>query len=203
MLNTHDIARHTEPDARVAYVDNDPIVISHARSLLAKSPGVIAVPGDIRDPGHILADPGLTGLIDLAEPVCVIMSGVLHFADPATARDIAAAFVRAIAPRSYLIISVGSGNPSEGELHLGVHRRADLHPLAGRDPGFLRRPGAGTAGRGLGARLVRRRPGPEPGAAHGDVRGGRGPQGDRRVRPPGPARTRSLSSMPSMSRPGG
>ena len=44
VLNTHDIARHTEPDARVAYVDNDPIVISHARSLLAKSPpGVVSV----------------------------------------------------------------------------------------------------------------------------------------------------------------
>ena len=40
-LNTHDIAQHVDPQARVAYVDNDPIVISHARSLLAKSPGVI------------------------------------------------------------------------------------------------------------------------------------------------------------------
>jgi hypothetical protein len=59
---------------------------------------VIAVPGDMREPGRILADPGLTGLIDLAEPACVIMSGVLHFADPGTARDIAAAFARALVP---------------------------------------------------------------------------------------------------------
>src|SRR5215813_11887109 len=59
VLNTHDIARHVEPDARVVYVDNDPIVISHARSLLAKNLGVIAVPGDMRDPRRILADPGL------------------------------------------------------------------------------------------------------------------------------------------------
>ena len=58
MLNTHDIARHTEPDARVAYVDNDPIVISHARSLLAKRPGVIAVPGDMRHPGASSPTPG-------------------------------------------------------------------------------------------------------------------------------------------------
>ena len=204
VLNTHDIARHTEPDARVAYVDNDPIVISHARSLLAKSPGVIAVPGDMRDPGRILADPGLTDLIDLAEPACVIMSGVLHFADPATARDIAAIFARAHRPRQLPDYFRRFRQPvGGGELHLGVHCRADIHPLTGRDPGFLRRPGARTAGRGLGARLVRRRPGPQPGAAHGDVRGRRGPQGDRRLTPPGPARTRSLSSMPSMSRPGG
>ena len=75
-VNTHDIAQQVDPRAQVAYVDNDPMVISHARSLLARSPGVIAVPGDMRDPGSILADAGLTDLIDLAEPACVILSGV-------------------------------------------------------------------------------------------------------------------------------
>ena len=127
VLNTHDIARHTEPDARVAYVDNDPVVISHARSLLARSPGVIAVPGDMRDPGSILADPGLTGLVDLAEPACVILSGVLHFAGPAAARDIAAAFAGAIAPGSYLVISVGSGNPSEGDTFTSAYTAARIY----------------------------------------------------------------------------
>ena len=65
----------------MAYVDNDPVVISHARRLLAKSPGVIAVPGDMRDPGRVLADAGLADLIDLAGPACVILSAVLHFAE--------------------------------------------------------------------------------------------------------------------------
>ncbi len=131
-LNTHDIAQAVDPQTRVAYVDNDPIVISHARNLLTKSPGVIAVPGDMRDPGHMLADPGLTGLIDLTQPVCVIMSGVLHFADPATARDVAAAFVRTIVPGSYLIISVGSGNPSEGANFTSEYTaaRVYIHSLA-------------------------------------------------------------------------
>lgn len=126
-LNTHDIARKADPDARVAYVDNDPVVISHARSLLAKSPGVIAVPGDMRDPGGILADAGLTELIDLAEPVCVILSAILHFADAGTARDVAAAFVKAVVPGSYLIISVGSGNPSEGENFTSAYTAARLY----------------------------------------------------------------------------
>ena len=126
-VNTHDIAREVDPEARVAYVDNDPIVISHARSLLARSAGVIAVPGDMRRPEAILADAGLTELIDLAEPACVILSGVLHFVDAGTARDVTAAFARALAPSSYLIISVGSGNPSEGENFTSAYTAAQVY----------------------------------------------------------------------------
>jgi O-methyltransferase involved in polyketide biosynthesis len=126
-LNTHEIAQSVAPEARVAYVDNDSVVISHARSLLAKSPGVIAVPGDMRDPGGILSDARLTGLIDLAEPACVILSGVLHFIDATEARSVAAAFARALAPGSYLIISVGCGTPTEGENFSSAYTAAQLY----------------------------------------------------------------------------
>jgi O-methyltransferase involved in polyketide biosynthesis len=126
-LNTHEIAQRGTPDARVAYVDYDPVVISHARSLLAKSPRVIAVAGDMRDPGGILSDDGLAGLIDLAEPACVILSGVLHFIEAAAARDVATAFARALAPGSYLIISVGSGNASEGENFTSAYTAARVY----------------------------------------------------------------------------
>jgi len=126
-VNTHDIAQRANPDARVAYVDNDPIVVSHARNLLARSPGVIAVPGDMRHPEAVLADAGLAELIDLAQPACVILSGVLHFADAGTARDVAGAFGRAIVPGSYLIISVGSGNPAEGENFTSAYTAARIY----------------------------------------------------------------------------
>ena len=126
-VNTHDIAQEAAPSARVAYVDHDPIVISHARSLLAKSPGVIAVPGDLLHPERILADAGLTQLIDLTQPACVILSAVLHFADAGTARDVAATFARALAPGSYLIISVGSGNPSEGNNFTSAYTAAQVY----------------------------------------------------------------------------
>jgi O-methyltransferase involved in polyketide biosynthesis len=126
-LNTHDIAQQVEPRARVAYVDNDPMVISHARSLLATSPGVIAVPGDMRDPALLLADAGLTQLIDLAKPVCVILSGVLHFVDAGTAREVATAFARAVVPGSYVIISVGSGNSSEGKNFTSAYSAARVY----------------------------------------------------------------------------
>jgi hypothetical protein len=126
-LNTHDIARSVEPEARVAYVDNDPIVISHARNLLAKRPGVIAVPGDLRMPERVLADAGLAELIDLTQPACVILSAILHFLEAGAARDVAGAFARAVVPGSYLIISVGSGTPSEGEIFTSAFTAARIY----------------------------------------------------------------------------
>ena len=125
-VNTHDIAMRISQDARVAYVDNDPLVISHARNLLARRPGVIAVPGDMHDPARILADADLTELIDLAAPVCVILSAVLHFTDAGTARKIASAFSQAVAPGSYLIISVGTGNRSEEQSFTTAYTAARL-----------------------------------------------------------------------------
>ena len=127
VVNTHDIARRVNREARVAYVDNDPVVVSHACGLLAKNPGVIAMPGDMRDPGGILSDAGLAELIDLAEPVCVILSGVLHFTDAGTARDVATAFTRAVVSGSYLIISVGSGTPAEGENFTSAYTAARVY----------------------------------------------------------------------------
>jgi S-adenosyl methyltransferase len=86
-VNTHDVACRAAPGAKVAYVDNDPVVLAHAQALLATAPGVIALAGDMRDPDAILADPGLARLIRLDEPVCVLLSGVLHFVDASTAAD--------------------------------------------------------------------------------------------------------------------
>lgn len=132
-LNTHDIARSVNPRARVAYVDNDPVVISHARGLLATGPGVIAVPGDMRDPEAILADAGLTKLINLAEPTCVILSGVLHFTDACTARTVAAAFAKAIAPGSFMIISCGTGSRSESENFATAYTAASVYIHSAED----------------------------------------------------------------------
>ena len=126
-VNTHDIARRVDPAARVAYVDHDPVVISHARNLLARSPGVIAIPGDMHEPGKILSDAALAELIDLSEPACVILSAVLHFADAATARTVAGAFAQAVAPGSYMIISCGSGDRSESDNFTSAYTAAPIY----------------------------------------------------------------------------
>ena len=102
----HQAARKVMPLARVAYVDIDPVVLSHARALLATSDGVTAVAADLRDPGAVLADPELRAVIDPARPVCVILGAVLHFMDADAARAVTAGYARLMAPGSCLVISV-------------------------------------------------------------------------------------------------
>ncbi len=103
----HQTARAGLPGARVAYVDTDPMVLSHARALLA-GPDVATVAADLRDPAAVLADPELRDVIDPAESVCVILGAILHFLDAGTARAVTAGYARLIAPGSCLIISCAS-----------------------------------------------------------------------------------------------
>jgi hypothetical protein len=96
------------------------------RLFLGRAVNYVAVQGirQFIDPGRVLADAGLADLIDLAEPAWVIFSAVLHFADAAAAREITGAFARVIVPGSYLIISVGSGNRTEGETFTSAYTAA-------------------------------------------------------------------------------
>ncbi|MEU2703640.1 MULTISPECIES: SAM-dependent methyltransferase [Micromonospora] len=79
--NTHEVAQSTDPRARVVYVDNDPIVLAHARALLTSSPeGATAyLDADLRDPERILAHPDLRRTLDLSQPVALMLLAVLHF----------------------------------------------------------------------------------------------------------------------------
>jgi SAM-dependent methyltransferase len=123
----HEIARNRNPGARVLYVDNDPTVITHARALLAGE-GVAVVVGDVGDPEAILAAPELTGLIDLSEPCCVILAMVLHFFAPAEAARITRAFITALAPGSYLILSVGTGyDPDMRSRFMSTYTAGTVH----------------------------------------------------------------------------
>ena len=112
--NTHQIAQAVHADCRVVYVDADPVVVSHARALLC-GPGVIAIHGDLTKPDAILADlRERRDPINLAGPTAVILAMVLHFFDAATVHDIVDAFACAVAPGSYFVLSVGSGDEQTG-----------------------------------------------------------------------------------------
>jgi hypothetical protein len=77
--NVHEVAQDIDPGARVVYVDDDPVVVAHARALLARQDGVGAVHGDARDPARILEQAYGVGGLDLSRPVGLLFVAVLHF----------------------------------------------------------------------------------------------------------------------------
>ena len=79
--NVHEVAQAIEPSARVVYADNDPLVLAHARALLTSSPGgrTAYIHADLRDPQAILSDPAVTEVLDLGQPVALMLVAVLHF----------------------------------------------------------------------------------------------------------------------------
>jgi hypothetical protein len=104
--NTHQVAQAVAPDSRVVYVDNDPIVLVHARALLTgTAQGATAyLDADLRDPGPILARAAKT--IDLSRPVALMLLAILQLVpDDSDPHAIVAQLTSALAPGSYLVIS--------------------------------------------------------------------------------------------------
>jgi SAM-dependent methyltransferase len=106
--NVHEVAQAVAPDSRVVYVDNDPVVLSHAQSLLTSTPDgrTAYIDADLRAPEQILASPAVAGTLDLSQPAALMLVAVLHFLvdadDPAR---LVATLTGALAPGSYLVAS--------------------------------------------------------------------------------------------------
>ena len=77
--NVHEVAQETVPDARVSYIDYDPVVVSHAQALLATNRTVVAINRDLRQPEQIINHPALQALMDFTQPVAILLVAVLHF----------------------------------------------------------------------------------------------------------------------------
>ena len=172
--NTHEVAQRAAPEARIVYVDNDPIVLSHAQALLTSTPeGACAyVDADIRDTGKILKD--AANLLDFSRPVAVCLIMILQFIPD---EDDPVSIVRALvdahpvgqlpdgrAPRQRRGPARRAG-PAAAEHADGRHPGGTAQPPGGLP--LLRRPGDGRARAGAAAPLApRNRPGrhrPRPG----------------------------------------
>jgi S-adenosyl methyltransferase len=106
MGNVHEIAHAIAPDARVVYVDYDPVAIAHSKQLLSDSDTVAAVQADMRRPDDILASLEVTSLIDFSQPVAILLVAMLHLLpDDQNPDAIVARFRQAMAPGSYLVLS--------------------------------------------------------------------------------------------------
>ena len=104
--NTHEVAQAVAPASRVVYVDNDPIVLTHARALLASDPAGATdyIDADLRDPQQILAQAGR--LLDFSRPVALMLMAVLqHLDDEDAPYQIVGTLVDALPPGSYLALS--------------------------------------------------------------------------------------------------
>ncbi|MFE2426953.1 SAM-dependent methyltransferase [Streptomyces sp. NPDC059373] len=111
--NTHEVAQAGIPHARVAYVDNDPIVLTHARARLrsGESGAVAYIDADLRDPAAILRAPELAGVLDLDRPVALLLMAVLHFIeDSDDPYGVVDSLLRALPPGSYLALSHVTGD---------------------------------------------------------------------------------------------
>jgi O-methyltransferase involved in polyketide biosynthesis len=126
--STHGVARAVIPDAKVAYVDIDPIVLSHLRGLPSpEQTGLTVVDGDVRDVDKILAQV-MAGL-DQSQPACLIMAALLHFFPAETGRELVARYAAALAPGSYVILAVGLAEGPEAEQFFELYNKDGAAPL--------------------------------------------------------------------------
>jgi hypothetical protein len=115
--NTHQVAQRVAPQARIVYVDNDPLVLAHARALLTSTPeGATAyIHADLRDPDKILAEAADT--LDFTQPIALILSGVLgHVVDIGQARSIVRDLLAGLPSGSYLSLNDGTSVIAREEL---------------------------------------------------------------------------------------
>ena len=121
--NTHEVAQGIDPTSRVVYVDNDPLVMVHARALLTSSPqGRTAyIEADLNDPAAILGDPQLQDTLDMSQPVGLMLIAVLHFVHgQGAAKPIVSTLLDALPPGSYLVATHATsdfGTPEQQALY--------------------------------------------------------------------------------------
>lgn len=142
MANTHEIAHRTAPDARIVYVDFDPLVSTHATALMA-GPNVVTLRADVREPDQVLGDARVRDLLDFGQPVAIMFMCVLHCLwDHEDPWGVVREFRDAVTPGSYLALShmTDEAHPEAAE---GLFRVSqDLHwntPLISRSRGDIAR----------------------------------------------------------------
>jgi SAM-dependent methyltransferase len=137
--NVHEIA----VDAKVVYVDLDPVAVAHGREILGGSDRATAIQADVRQPDRILSHPDVRRLLDFDQPVAVMIVAVLHYiADADDPAGLIGRLRDALAPGSYLALSQTCGDgrgPDERLASEEVYRRADhpLHPRTRAEIGRL------------------------------------------------------------------
>jgi S-adenosyl methyltransferase len=142
--NVHEVALGLAPQARVVYVDNDPVAVAHSQAVLQGKEGTGVVSADFRSPQDILHSGEVERLLDLRRPVALMLIALLHFVEDKDEPYKAVAALRdALAPGSLLMITHASGDseyrkPERGDDAVDVYRRIGS-PLVLRDAAAVER----------------------------------------------------------------
>ncbi|MEV6930568.1 SAM-dependent methyltransferase [Dactylosporangium sp. NPDC051485] len=129
--NTHEVAQSIAPDSRIVYVDNDPIVLTHARALLSSTPqGATAyIDADLRDPAAILAHDSVRQTLNFDEPIALMLIAIVHFLfDEHHPRETVRHLIDALPPGSYVVMTHGTSDFADPALR--AHVEAEIR--AGR-----------------------------------------------------------------------
>lgn len=110
----HVTAQPANSSARVAYVDNDCVVVAHSRAFRAPAKGAAVAGADLTDPASVLARRHVRAIMDLAEPVCVVLGLVLGLMPARQAREVVAGYADLIAPGSWVVLSCGRCDDDAG-----------------------------------------------------------------------------------------
>jgi S-adenosyl methyltransferase len=125
--NVHEVAQSQAPDAKVVYVDIDPVAVAHSQAILRGNPNAAVVRGDFRRPEEVLADPVVTEVLDLRRPVALLLVALLHFvADDDAPAEVLRAYRERLPPGSYLVLSHATHEFHPPELtasHRALYRR--------------------------------------------------------------------------------
>ncbi len=140
--STHEVAQEVAPEARIVYVDNDPVVLAHAHALLVGTPEGVTdyVDADLRDPEKIVA--AAAGTLDFTRPVAVMLLGVMgHITDDAEAESIVRRLLDAAPSGSYLVLADGTNvvHGDEGEAAQEDYNESGAMPYRLRRPDQIAR----------------------------------------------------------------
>jgi hypothetical protein len=132
--NVHEVAQQANPEARVVYVDLDPVAVEHSRSLLVDNDRATVIEQNLRNAEEILEDPQVRGMLDLRRPVTLILAAVVHFIAPEEDPvGLLGTYREAFAPGSFMVLSHGTNDEQDAI----VQSNANLYRRTAT-PGYLR-----------------------------------------------------------------
>ena len=113
--NTHEVAQQEAPEARVVYVDNDPVVLAHGQALLADNGNTAIVTADMRRPAEIISNSDVNSLIDFSQPVGILLIAMTHFLTAEQREPVMTTLRESLAPGSLLALThvTGDGHPAD------------------------------------------------------------------------------------------